>query len=87
MNPIPFLPPSPTQEQIEARKAEFKERSLKIKRQMLRRPEGRATIPVDKDGEPVWDEKIHGEFAFIVVKIDKEKGLTEFGEVEAGEGQ
>lgn len=81
VNPIPFLPPAPTQEQIEARKVAFKKESLKLKREMLKMPEARTYIPVDKHGEPVWDEKINGEFALIVAKIDKGNGLTEFGSV------
>lgn len=44
-------------------------------------PEARAYVPVDGNGEPAWDESINGEFALIVVKIDKGSGLTEFGRV------
>lgn len=80
VNPIPYLTP-PTAEEVEQRKISFKRESLKMKREMLKNPEARKYIPVDENGEPIWDEKKHGEFALIVVKIDKDEGLEEFGGV------
>ena len=38
-------------------------------------------ILVDDNAEPIWDEKKYREFALIVVKIDKDKVLEDFGEV------
>ena len=78
---VSFLPPPPSQAQIYARKAKFMEESLKLKREMLKMPGGRQYIPVDQNSEPVWDEEKNGEFALVVVKIDKERGLQEFGPV------
>lgn len=54
---------------------------MKIKREMLKMPEARAYIPVDARGQPLWDEKKNGQFALVVVKIDKADGLKEFGPV------
>jgi hypothetical protein len=80
VNPIPYLPPPPTKEQAEARKAAFKKESMKLKRELLKMPEARSYIPVDEKGEPIWNEEINGEFV-VLVKIDKGRGLKEFGRV------
>ncbi|KAF2491925.1 hypothetical protein BU16DRAFT_564406 [Lophium mytilinum] len=83
VNPIPFLKKA-TPEQVEARKATFKIKSMKMLREMWNGvPEAREVIPVDSFGEPIWDESKNGEFVLIVVKIDKESGLKEFGSVVA----
>jgi hypothetical protein len=82
VDPTPWLP-ALTKEQIEKSKAEFKVQSMNLKRAMLKEhPEGRQYIPVDADGEPVWDEAVHGQYAMLVVKINKGDGLTEYGPVE-----
>ena len=81
VNPIPFLPPPPTQAEADARKASFKEKSLGVKRELLKNSEARPYIPVDARGEPVWDEEKNGEFVVIVVRTDKGRGLSEFGTV------
>ncbi|KIK67560.1 hypothetical protein GYMLUDRAFT_257417 [Collybiopsis luxurians FD-317 M1] len=81
VDPIPFLPPPPSKAEERARKAKFREGSLKLKREMLRNEKTRAHIRVDAHGEPIYSEEIGGQFALIVVKIDKGSGLTEFGEV------
>ncbi|KAI9708402.1 MAG: hypothetical protein M1828_003000 [Chrysothrix sp. TS-e1954] len=83
--PLRYLP-VPTIEEIgpeaEKRKAAFKAESLKVKRQMLREsPESRKFIPTDGKGEPLWSENVNGQFALLVVKIDKGEGLKEFGNV------
>lgn len=44
-------------------------------------PEARKYIPVDEKGEPIWREEVNGEFVVIVMKIDKGRGLNEFGRV------
>lgn len=79
VNPIPCLPPPPTMEEEAQQKAEFKEKSLATKREMLKHAETRKYIPTGPKGEPVWDEKKMGQFALLVVKIDKGDGLDEFG--------
>lgn len=82
MDPTPWLPVL-TKQQMKHRKAVFKAKSLELKRAMLKAdPEARNIIPVDARGEPVWDEKIHGEYAVLVVKISKADGVTEYGPVE-----
>ncbi|KXG46317.1 uncharacterized protein PGRI_051730 [Penicillium griseofulvum] len=79
VNPVPFLPPAPTLAEIMDRKIKFKIASMEKLRQMLKHPEIRKLIPVDARGEPIWDEAKHGEFCVLVVKIDKGRGLEEFG--------
>ena len=64
------------------RREVFKRESLKLKRYMLTTPQGREQIPADANGEPIWDEAKNGQFALIVVKIDKGEGLQEFGLIE-----
>jgi hypothetical protein len=82
VDPTPWLPVL-TKEQIEHGKAEFKAQSMELKRAMLKEyPEGRQYIPIDAYGEPVWDEKVHGQYAVLVVEINKGDGLTEYGPVE-----
>ena len=63
------------------KKALHKQKSLQMKRAMLKTAEGRRIIPVDDRGEPIWDEAKNGQFALIVVRIDKNEGLQEFGRV------
>jgi hypothetical protein len=70
-----------TQIQIEHCKAVYNKDSLRMKREMLKHPESRPYIPVDKHGEPIWDEKINGQYTVLVVKINKGDGLTEYGEI------
>lgn len=82
IDPRPWLPVL-TEAQIEQRKAEFKQQSMKLKLAMLKEsPEAREYIPVDRSGQPIWDEKKHGEYVVIVVKINKGDGLTEFGSID-----
>jgi hypothetical protein len=47
----------------------------------LKLPEARKYIPVDRAGEPIWNEEVNGELALTIVKIDKGRGLKEFGGV------
>ncbi|KAI1608819.1 hypothetical protein EDD36DRAFT_94440 [Exophiala viscosa] len=77
VSPLPYLKEQSLAE-IEARKAKFKEAALKLKRELLRTPEGRTYIKTNARGEPLWDESIHGEFVVLVVKINKGDGLTEY---------
>lgn len=49
---------------------------------MLKHPEARAVTPVDSRGELIWDDAKNGQFVLIVVKIDKDQGLLEFGRVQ-----
>ena len=83
--PWTYLPVPATERkgpEVERQKAAYKERSLELKRQLLKRSkEARKVIPVDERGEPVWNEAKNGQFTVLVVKIDKEKGLEEFGRV------
>lgn len=79
MLPVPYN--ERPAEEIEVRKASFKRDGMKLQRQMLKVPEAREFIPVDSQGEPVWDDAINGQFTLIVVKIDKDRGLQEFGRV------
>lgn len=53
--------------------------TMKMQRQMLKHSEGRKYIPVDARGEPIWNEAKNGEFCVLLVKIDKGRGLQEFG--------
>lgn len=78
---FPTPRPEWTGAKAEAMKAEFKEQSLKLKREMLKMPEARNYIPVDSKGDIIWDEEKNGRFSVLVVKIDKGDGLREFGEV------
>lgn len=53
-----------------------------VKTEMLKRNrEAREHIQVDEKGEPVFDEKVPGEFTALVVKIREGGGLKEFGRV------
>ena len=82
--PWTYLPTPATEETgptAAHRKAVFKQKSLDMKRAMLKLPDGKKYIPVDDRGEPIWDEAKNGQFALIVVKIDKGEGLQEFGRV------
>ncbi|OAG09879.1 uncharacterized protein CC84DRAFT_1213256 [Paraphaeosphaeria sporulosa] len=81
VDPRPWLPVL-SKAQLLQRKAMFKAKSLELKRAMLKSdPEAQKVIPVDSKGEPVWDEKIHGEYVVQVVKVSKEDGVTEYGTV------
>ncbi|KAI6085164.1 hypothetical protein F4821DRAFT_241296 [Hypoxylon rubiginosum] len=80
--PWTYLPtpgPERTGPEAEAMKAKFKEQSLFLKRKISKTEEGRKLIPVDKHGNVIWDEERNGQFAVIVVKIDKGDGYQEFG--------
>lgn len=78
---MPKAKPEWTGSEAVALKAKFKERSLKVKKELLKNPEARPYIPTDEKGEPIWNEEKYGQFAVLVVKIDKQDGLTEFGEI------
>ncbi|KAF2103749.1 hypothetical protein NA57DRAFT_50618 [Rhizodiscina lignyota] len=78
---MPTPKPEWTGPQAEAMKAKFKEASLQVKRQLMKNPEARRYIPTNANGDIVWDEEKNGQFAVLVVKIDKGDGLREFGEV------
>lgn len=80
VNPIPYLP-NLSPEQVEMRKAEYKRGAIQLKRELLKTPEGRQHVRVDRRGEPVWDEAVNGEFVVLVVKTNKGDGLTEFGRI------
>ena len=76
--PWTYLPTPATEEtgpKAAHRKALFKQKSLQMKRAMLKHPEGKKYIPVDNRGEPIWNEAKNGQFALIVVRIDKSEGL------------
>ncbi len=77
INPLPYFK-EPTIAEAEKRRAVYKEGMMKIKRKMMKTPEGRGYIPVDGRGNPVWDEAVNGEFTMLVVKINKGNGLTEY---------
>ncbi|CAJ2504290.1 Uu.00g116840.m01.CDS01 [Anthostomella pinea] len=77
-------PPGPerTWPEAEAVKAAYKTKSLKMTRTMRQQiAEARALIPVDGNGDVVWDEAKNDQYAMLVVRIDKGDGLREFGEV------
>lgn len=65
----------------EQRRRVYKENSMKLKREALKQAVGRQYIKVDGRGEPIWDEEMNGEFAELVVRINKGDGLTEYGRV------
>ncbi|KAF7196030.1 hypothetical protein HII31_02656 [Pseudocercospora fuligena] len=73
--------PDWTGPEAEALKAEFKEQGLKFKQTLLEHPDAKKYIPTDDNGEIIWNEEKNGQFAVMVHKIDKQDGLTEFGEV------
>jgi hypothetical protein len=50
---------------------------MELKRAMLQQPEARKYIPVDSQGEPVWDESINGRYVVAVTKLKKGSGLEE----------
>lgn len=75
IDPVPCLPPPLNKEEEAQQKAGFKNKSLETKREMLKHGEAGKYIPVNRKGEPIWDEKKNGQFDLIVVKIDKEDGL------------
>lgn len=82
VDPAPYLPIL-TQVQIQQHKAEFKAKSLGLKRMMLGTiPNARKYIPVDSEGEPIYNEEVDGEYAVRVFKISKGDGVTEYGLVE-----
>ena len=74
---IPTLTPA----QEAKRKAEFKESSMAMKRQMLKHPEGRKAIQVDARGEPILNEDINGQIVVIITRISKSDRLTEYGDI------
>jgi hypothetical protein len=84
-DPLLAAPPTPrtlAEIALAARKEElgkqqFKANSMKLKRAMLQDPEARKYIPVDSQGEPVWDESINGRYVVIVTKLKKGSGLEE----------
>ena len=81
--PHQYLPTPATEKngwEPEARKKVFEVNSLRIKKARLKTPAAKY-VPVNEKGVPLWDETQDGEFAVTVVKIDKEDGLREFGEV------
>jgi hypothetical protein len=85
INPVPIVDSDsgPTAKMKEERRRAFKEQSLKLKKVILStNPDAAKYIKVDARGEPIWDDRINGEFTVIVVKIDKGNGLKEFGSVE-----
>lgn len=51
-----------------ASRAKYKEESLKAMRQ---EPQGTSQMMVDESGEIIWNEKMHGQFAMILVKTEK----------------
>jgi len=48
-----------------------------LKRAMLQHPEARKFIPVDNEGNPVWDESINSRYVVKVAKLKKGSGLEE----------
>jgi len=56
---------------------QFKAKSLELKRAMLQQPEARKFIPVDDQGEPIWDESVDGRYVVLVTKLKKGSGLEE----------
>ncbi|KAF2134011.1 hypothetical protein P153DRAFT_427887 [Dothidotthia symphoricarpi CBS 119687] len=80
VNPGPYIP-TLSKEELTRRKAIFKKNSMDLKRAMLKSAEGRKVIPVDDDGEPLWDDAVNGQFVVLVDKINKGDGLTEYGRV------
>jgi len=56
---------------------QHKAKSMGLKRAMLQHPEARKFIPVDNEGNPVWDESINGRYVVNVAKLKKGSGLEE----------
>jgi hypothetical protein len=81
VNPLPYEVVE-TEEERMRRQAVYRQGLGEVKKILRGKvQEARGLIPVDEKGEPVFDEKVNGEFAVLVVKIDKGDGLREFGRV------
>ena len=84
-DPLLVAPPTPcTPAEValaarneEVARQQFKAKSMEMKRFMLQLPEARKHIPVDCQGEPVWDESINGRYVVLVTKLKKGSGLEE----------
>jgi len=85
-DPLTAAPPTPrtaAEFAVVARREEmarqqFKDRSLEIMRAaVLLQPESNNSIPVDGQGEPIWDESIHGKYAVQVTRLKKGNGFEE----------
>ncbi len=78
----PPTPRTPAEVALAARKEEmvrqqYKAKSMELKRAMLQLSETRRYIPVDSQGNPVWDESINGRYVVKVAKLKKGSGLEE----------
>ncbi|KPI35966.1 uncharacterized protein AB675_10467 [Cyphellophora attinorum] len=81
VNPLPYEVVESEETRKERQEVYAKNLGEGKKKILLRAPEARKYIQLDAKGEPVFDEKVHGEFTVLVVKIKKGDGLTEFGRV------
>ncbi|KAK0189395.1 hypothetical protein F5146DRAFT_1050800, partial [Armillaria mellea] len=57
-----------------AKESIHKKYMLPILKQLSKHPKTRGTAPVDSNGEPIYDPKVHGRFAFIITKVSKKTG-------------
>ncbi|PBK69322.1 hypothetical protein ARMSODRAFT_1004112 [Armillaria solidipes] len=57
-----------------AKESIHKRYMLPILKQLSQHPKTRGTVPVDSNGEPIYDPKVHGRFAFIITKVSKKTG-------------
>ena len=77
--PIPKTPAEIAQaaEREEGKRATFKKHMLEVYRVLLKQPEGKQAIKVDSQGEPLWDDAIHGQYTVLVARLEKGDGLKE----------
>ncbi|SJL10857.1 uncharacterized protein ARMOST_14252 [Armillaria ostoyae] len=57
-----------------AKESIHKRYMLPILKQLSQHPKTRGTVPIDSNGEPIYDPKVHGRFAFIIMKVSKKTG-------------
>ncbi|KAK0237266.1 hypothetical protein EDD85DRAFT_605149 [Armillaria nabsnona] len=57
-----------------AKESIHKKYMLPILKQLSQHPKTRGTVPVDSNGEPIYDPKVYGRFAFIITKVSKKTG-------------
>ncbi|KAK0457014.1 uncharacterized protein EV420DRAFT_1480889 [Desarmillaria tabescens] len=52
-----------------AKESIHKKYTLPVLRQLSQHPKTRGTVPLDSNGEPIYDPKVYGRFAFIITKL------------------
>lgn len=84
-DPLVAAPPTPrtaaerahVARREEMSREQYKTTSLEKMRAMLQHAESRKDIPVDRHGEPIWDELINGRYVVMITKLKKGSGLEE----------